>query len=136
MATLTDAQKDRICHFLGYPRFSQLAQSIQLGYPAATQPMFLVLDAFHRITPGGVDSILRDLCECESIEAQLSSARGRMKAESVGQVTLNAAETKMLRSELMYWTKRLADDLGVNVNPYSQMSWLGMQDGVNAKVSG
>jgi hypothetical protein len=136
MATFTDSERDRILHFLGYPKWTALAQSIQLGYPMASQPLFLVYDAFVRIDSGGVENALRDLCQCESIENQLADARSRFKATSVGNINLNAKETAMLRDELKFWTKRLADDLGVVVNPYSQMAWQGMQGGISTKVSG
>lgn len=134
---LTEDQKDRILHYLGYASWATLAQSIQLGYPTASQPLFLVYDAFMRITPGGIASVLRDLCQCEACEAQIGDARSRMKVESVGNITMRGNEADALRRELSYWTKRLADDLGVNVNPYSQMAWTGgMGGGINAKVSG
>jgi hypothetical protein len=136
MATFTEQDKDRVLHFLGYPNWIALSQSIMLGYPAASQPLFLVYDAFMRISQGGAESVLVDLCECESIEAQLRDARTRFKARTVGNIDLNMAETSMLRDELKYWTKRLADDLGVVVNPYSQMAWQGMQGGVSTRVSG
>ena len=134
--TFTDEQRDRILHFLGYPNWSTLAQSFQLGYPMASQPLFLVYDAFMRIGPGGVASALRDLCQCEGCEAQIGDARSRMKAEAVGNIRLRANEADALRRELQFWTKRLADDLGVVVNPYSQMSWQGMSPGVSSRVSG
>lgn len=132
----TEAQRDRILHFLGYPNWKSLAQSIQLGYPAASQPLFLVYDAFKRMNPAAVPTILADLCECEAIEAQLRDARSRMKALRLGELSTNPQETMMLRKELVFWTRRLSDDLGVVPNPYSQMVYLGMGGGMNAKVQG
>lgn len=132
----TEGQKDRILHFLGYPNWKSLAQSIQLGFPAASQPLFLVYGAFNKMNPDAVPTILADLCECEGIEQQLRDARSRMKATSLGDMTLNPAETRMLRGELTYWTRRLSDDLGVVPNPYSQMNALGMGGGLTAKVTG
>jgi hypothetical protein len=132
----TDEQKNRILHFLGYPEWKSLAQSIQLGYPAASQPLFLVYDSFVRIAPAAVPTVLADLCECESIEAQLRDARSRMKALRLGELQTNPQETAMLRKELVFWTRRLADDLGVVANPYSQIEYLGMGGGMNAKVQG
>jgi len=136
--TLTDSERDRVLHFLGYPSWSKLAASVQLGYPMASQPLFLVYDAIVRITAGGTESVRRDLCECESIEAQLRDARSRFKATSLGEITMNAQEPAMLRKELTYWTRRLADDLGVVANPYSQIEWNGGISGGGAfgRVSG
>lgn len=50
-------------------------------------------------------------------------------------MTLNAGELGDLRELIGYWTKRLADGLGVVPNPYSQMEFAG-GGGVNAKVQG
>jgi hypothetical protein len=133
----TLSEQARILHFLSYPKFSSLSQSIQLGYPAASEPLFLVEDAFKRITPEGEVSIRIDLCECEGIEKQLSQARGRFKATQLGELKVNENEAEQLRRELRYWSARLASDLGVNANPYSSFENLGEgQGGVNARVMG
>lgn len=132
----SEQEVSRIAHFLGYPRWQQMAASIQLGYPSASQPYFLFLDSLRRITPGGVESIRADLCQCESIERQMADARGRMRAAKVGEVEMRSDETSALREELVFWTRRLADDLGVVQNPYSQMEYQGMGGGLNAKVQG
>lgn len=132
----TDHEKARVRHFLGYPSFSQLSQSIQLGYPAASEPLFLLDDAFRRLVPEGEEVVRRDLCECEDIEKQLGGARSRLKAQNVGDIRMNGQETSNLRQELQFWSQRLADDLGVVRNPYSQMAHNGMPGGLNASVSG
>lgn len=134
----TAREKARIKHFLSYPDWVSLAQSIQLGYPAASQPAFLVDDAFHRLTPDAEESVRKDLAECECIEQQLSDARSRFRARRLGELELNQAEPKMLRHELLWWTTRLGDDLGVVPDPYSQMIYtaLSNQGGIGARVQG
>lgn len=134
----TDQEKARILHFLAYPNWQALSQSIQLGYPAASQPLFLVEDSFRRLFPFGEESVRKDLCELESIESQLSSARGRFKATQLGDLKVNAMETEQLQGQLEYWTCRLEDDLGVVRNPYSANSWRGAMQpgGLNARVMG
>jgi hypothetical protein len=132
----TAEEQTRILHHLGYADWQSMAQSIQLGYPAASQPAFLVRDSFGRFAPPAEGTIRRDLCELESIEAQLSAARQRFSAKTVGEVELNPRETAMLREEYGFWQKRLADDLGVFVNPYSQIGVNGLGGGLNARVIG
>lgn len=133
----TLSEQARILHFLSYPKFSSLSQSIQLGYPAASEPLFLAEDAFKRITSEGEVSIRIDLCECESIERQLSNARTRFKASKLGDLETNLSEPDQLRKELRYWTARLASDLGVWANPYSAFENGGeSQGGLNARVTG
>lgn len=134
--SFSDAEKTRVLHFLGYPDWEKVVKSIALGYPAASQPLFLVYQAFTNLTHGGESNVRRDLCELEAIERQLGDARGRFKASVVGSITLNPNEARMLRNELEHWTKRLEDDLGIVRNPYSQMSWRGQAGGVSGKVEG
>ncbi len=129
-------QRNRILHFLGYPMWKNLAQSIQLGYPAASEPLFLVYDAFIRMNPATIPTVLEDLCQCELVERQLSGARERMKASQLGNLKLNPRESLMLRNELTFWTRRLADDLGVVQNPDSQINYRGYGGGLNATVTG
>lgn len=134
----TDAEKARISHHLSYPQWRLLAQSIQLGFPSASQPLFLLDMAFDKISPVARDSVRIDLKECECIEAQMSDARGRFKATKIGEITLNPKEPEMLRKEMLWWVTRLADDLGVVGNPYSQMLYQGIMDmgGMNGRVIG
>ena len=130
----TEGEVAEILRFLGYANWKALAQSIQLGYPAAGQPMFLVLDSLKRIAPASRALVRKDLAELRCIEDQLSAARSRMRAVSLEGLRMNPAEANMLRQELAYWTKRLADDFGVVANPYSQMEYTGLPGGINAKV--
>lgn len=133
----TPEEKARIKHFLGYPDWVSLSQSIQLGYPAASQPAYLVDDAFRRLTLDGEAAVRRDLCECEAIEKQLSESRQRLKATEVAKVKMNMNEREDLRKEMVYWVSRLASDLGVVENPYSQFHHLGvLGGGRNARVEG
>lgn len=134
----TEFEKARVRHHLGYPSFASLAQAIQLGYPAASQPLFLVDDSFHRVTLEGEDAARRDLCECEAIEKQLSEARTRFKATEIGDLKINPEETRMLRQELMYWRQTLASDLMVVVNPNAPREYYGAMagGGINAVVTG
>lgn len=131
-------EKARIRHHLGYPSFASLAQAIQLGYPAASQPLFLVDDSFGRVTLEGEDAARRDLCECESIEKQMSEARSRYKATSLGDLVVNPLEPTMLRNDLVYWRQQLASDLMVVVNPYAPREYYGAMGagGINATVTG
>lgn len=124
--SFTDNEKSRVLHFLAYPDWVSLSGSIQLGFPAASQPLFLVEDAFQRLTPGGEESTRKNLCECESIELQMSDARSRLRARKVGNIEMNPDELMMLKQELTFWSIRLADDLGVISDPYAQAAHAGL----------
>lgn len=131
----SDEEKARIKHHLSYPDWQQLSNSIQLGFPSGAQPLFLVEQAFQRLSPGGEDAVRRDLCECEDIEKQMSEARRRMKASRLGNLHINHDETAMLRGELNYWVLKMASDLGVVTNPYAVAEYDNIRGGgANARV--
>jgi hypothetical protein len=134
IVSFSEKEKGRIRHFLGYPSWSNMAASIQLGFPAGSQPLYILEQAFNRLLPDGEASVRTDLCECESIEMQLASARKRFRAQQLGNLKANLKETHQLRDELVFWQRRLADDLGVPFNPYSSMGYKGMPGGMNASV--
>lgn len=123
-----------IYRFLDYPDWQSVAQSVQLGYPAAGHPLFLVRDSLQRISAPSRAVVRTYLCELRAIECQLRGARGRMKATRVGEVGINANEAAQLRTEYKFWKLRLSDALGVQPNPYAQMQYAGMGGGLNAKV--
>lgn len=133
-APLNDSEQSRIKHFLTYPDWEQLAASIQLGFPASSQPMYLLEYAFPKLTDDGIDTVRKDLCELESIEKQLSGARTRLKATELGNLKVNPHELQTLRQELVWWSLQLASDLGCGPNPFSAMQILSGGGGRNSRV--
>ena len=135
-AEFTEAEKDAILRFLGYPNWASLAQSIQLGFPAASQPLFLVFDSFRRVRPESRARIRLDLCRALEVEEQIADSRTRRRSKSVAEVQLNENELGDLVGLLDYWVTRIADALGVTRNPYSSMVYRGMAGGINGPVTG
>lgn len=116
---LTQQEQARIRDYLGYLNVSSAA-SIQLGFPRASQPLFLVQAAMDRVLPEAEDIVRKHLTELDKLESEVSGARRRLKATSVGEITLNAQELNALKKEQRYWAVRLADSLGVPLNAYSE----------------
>lgn len=115
----TKHEKTRIAHFLGYAHMSQLSASIQLGVPAGSQFLFVYEDALTRLFPEAEETVRKDLCQCEAIEAQMGDARSRYKASAVGELKMNPLERIMLMQDLEFWTDRLSTDVGAPRNPYA-----------------
>jgi hypothetical protein len=130
--SFNDHEKARVKHFLSYADWRQLSNSIQLGMPSAGLPLQLVEQSFQRLSPGGEESVRRDLCECESIEQQMSKARARFPASKLGELHVADNEPEKLRTELKFWCNRLCDDLGAFENAFSQAA-AGI-GGMNARV--
>ena len=118
-AVLSEEEKARIRRHLGYFTLNA-APSIQLGFPRASQPLFLVDQAFDQIPDYAVSLIRGDLAILDNIEVQLVEAQKRFKADKLGDLTINRSETDQLRGEYVYWAQRLADDLGCPLNIYAE----------------
>lgn len=138
VSSFSPEEQERIKYFLSYPDFVSLSQSIQLGYPAASQPLFLVEDAFKRLTPQAENSVRTVLCQLEAIESQIMSSITRIKAVSLGEITLNPNEDKILRRHMCWWVARLSDLLGVFPNPVSQMVYNALNSigGISGRSTG
>lgn len=129
---LTATEQAEALRYLGYANWSSLASSFQLGYPAPSQPEFLIRDAFTRIDEQGLQLVRKDLQELRCIEEQMSNSRGRLRASKVGNLSMNHGEFSQLKQHLIYWQERLASDLGGYVNPFSNGP--GVTSSRNAKV--
>jgi len=129
-----DEEKDGIFRFLGYANWRRLAQSIQLGVPSASQPFWLVLDAVIKISPESRARIRRDLKRALDVECQIEDSNSRVRTASVGDIKMNRHELDDLLRRLEYWTIRIADGLGVEINRHSIQGAYGFGGGINSRV--
>ena len=115
--SLTSTEEAECLRFLDYANWADVAGSFQLGFPATSQPEFLIRDAFTRINEQGIELVRKDLCALNAIEAQIGDT-SRLKAAKLGDLTLNENEFGDLRMRLTYWLGKLASDLGGYPNPF------------------
>lgn len=118
-AILGEEEKVRIRHHLGYLNV-QPASAIQLGFPRASQPQFLVESAMNNILVSAVGQIRKYISILDNIEDRLVGALDRLEASKLSEITLRADEHDALEREYYRWAQRLADDLGVPLNVYSE----------------
>lgn len=118
-AVLSEDEKNRIRHHLGYLITSPVS-SIQLGVPRASQPMFLVETAMNSIPEAAVGQVRKYVAVLDGLEDRLIEAVERFAASRLGDIDLRDNETDMIEKEYARWAKRLADDLGVPLNAYSE----------------
>ena len=138
---LTPADKERIRYHLGYLNIEASA-AIQLGFPRGSQAQFLVEQACERLmeaTVGGVSQIVSVL---DRIEGQMIASLTRLTAQQLGELKLRnsneeATEGDLLEREYRRWAQRLADNLGVPLNVYSERFREGSgAEGMNIPVVG
>lgn len=120
----TEQDRSRIFYHLGYPDVSS-ASAIQLGFPAQSQPQFLVAAAMDLLAPASVGRAILILNNLDTIERQQMQANGRLKAQQLGELKLRngndeATEQDLLEREYIRWAEKLADLLGVPTNPFSE----------------
>jgi hypothetical protein len=119
----TEQDRSRIYYHLGYPDITS-ASSVQLGFPALSQPQFLVSYAMDRLNPASVPRAIRILNILDGVEGQMVSALKRLQAQQLGELKLRntneeSTEQDLLEREYSRWAQRLADILGVPINPYA-----------------
>lgn len=119
MATLDNAEKERVRYHLGYMETS-FAASMQLGIPRPVQTVFLLESAMGLITDGNAVQRVRSiLAHLDHIEEQMKAATCSLVAEQVGDLKLRGNLPDLLEREYVRWAKRLADMLGVPLYAYS-----------------
>lgn len=119
LAILSEQEKNSIRHHTGYLVVAAVT-SIQLGFPRASQPMFLLESALNSLPETAVGQIRKYVAILDQLENQLVDAVSRFAAQKVGEITLRDNETDMIEGEYSRWAKRLADDLGIPLNIYSE----------------
>lgn len=119
LAVLTELEKNRIRHHLGY-LVTQAAASISLGVPRASQPAFLVEFAMNSIPVDAIGQVRRWVAILDTTEETMVDAQSRLAAKRVGNIEMREDELDSLEREYLRWARRLADDLGVPLNVYSE----------------
>lgn len=132
-AVLTEDEKNRIRHHGGY-LLTDPVSSIQLGFPRASQTQFLLEASMNRLPEAAVGQIRRYVAILDNIEDQLVDAQVRFKAKKLAEIELRDNETEMLEREYSRWAKRLYDDLGCPLNPYSERFRAGGGASINIPV--
>lgn len=101
---LTDTQKAKIRQYLGW------SARYHTNDDALEKAMVTIGDL-----PEDEARVTAALTVLETLDTELTEARGRLKASVVGSITLNANEIAWLRSEGRRVVKRIAAILGVEI---------------------
>lgn len=92
--------------------------SIQLGVPAVSQTGFLIEAAMDRIPVSAAGMVRRMVSILDMTEERMLEAQERLAARELGEITLNPEEIDNLEKEHDRWARRLANLLGVPLNPF------------------
>ena len=116
---LSDGEKQRARYHLGYPALTTAA-SVAFGVPTMNQTNFLVESALLRLLEPALEQV-RSICNTmDTIEKQLVTALGRLRAEKLGELELRGDECDALEGEYRRWGYRLSDVIGAPIYAYSR----------------
>lgn len=135
LATLTDEEKARIRHHLGYMNVSEAA-TFALGTPAAIETAFIIETAMNKVLDSALPLLRTYLCRCDETECQRFGSQKNARAQQVGDITPGgAAEQELLTKNYEYWRESLAGLLGVPPNPFDKRRAVS-PSGLNVPVRG
>lgn len=112
-------EKERVRYHLGYLNISQQT-ALGLGFPSASQLQFIVESSMNEVLPESEKTVRRAIQELDCIEDQLSTFRTSLEVTKSGNVGIRGPEAfAELERQYGWWSGRLADNLGVPLNPFS-----------------
>ncbi len=134
MTILTDEEKVRVRHHLGYLNVQE-AQTFNYGIPAGVQTQFSIESAMDKILPQSAGLVREHLCILDGIERQAIGAYELVETSEVGDIKIDPEMHRKLFGThgYMRWRASLANLFGVMPNPYD-FRFVGMSGGVNAPV--
>lgn len=130
--TLTDEQKVKVRHHLGYPNIAEVA-TFALGVPAQVETAFIIERCMNKLLPPSRPELERLLAICDQCEQQMVDDLELLAVESVGEITVNQDEQRKLVARYDYWVDSLANFLGVDRNPFDKRK-NGSGRGINVSV--
>lgn len=108
----SDEEKARIRRSLGFVNVTE-ASVLAYGAPLNAPLLALVETRMNQFMPSGEGLLREDLAAFEDTRRQLATANARMKATEIAGVKTNPAEVEQLKGQLKFWSRAIADQLGV-----------------------
>lgn len=117
-AVFSQEEQGRFLLHLGYSVVN-VGSFLSMGVLALTENMFVAVNALQHVPQSRV-GIVRDLLsKLDALYLKIFGATDFLYAEQVDQIKPNLEITNALRGEYDFWSRKLADSLGVYQNPYS-----------------
>jgi hypothetical protein len=117
-AVFTEEEQGRCLYHLGYAQVN-VAGFFSFGTLGLTQPLFIAINALQHV-PLSRAMIIRSLLQkLDEIEQQIGEAYKYLVASKLEQLELREEYPDLLEKEKTRFAQRLADALGVYVNPWT-----------------
>jgi hypothetical protein len=125
---LTDQEKVAIGYHLGYPN-TTMAYGLPGGFTTSGPFSFAFSNAVDNLKPSSEAFVRRCVQDLQCIEDKMTELRRDLGVKKVGNIELDI-EGALGELEVQYrnWGKKLADLLGVPINPFSE-HWMDVYGG-------
>lgn len=117
MSQLTDDEKVRVRHHLGYLNIQE-AQTFILGIPAGVQTSFIIEGAMNKVLDAALPLVRRLLATLDTIEGQMVDDAELAAVNGIGDIEINQKEQAQLRDQYDYHRRGLGNCFGVVPNPF------------------
>lgn len=118
MASLSDADKDRVRYHLEYPMLTSAVSTV--ASVVMHSDIRLVLEnQMDNVSPTITTYVQKCLNILDKIETQMEDAFERMQVLKADVVQINNNEESDLMAQYQHWRNRLCNLLAVTVNPFA-----------------
>lgn len=130
-AVVTDYEKDRTRHHLGYLGVEAVS-TFALGVPAAMQTTFMIEGAMVRLLPEAVERFRSLLCQLDAVESEVFCGMDLASVNKLDTIEINPKRLSELAKYYKIAQQGLANLLGCPANPFDMREWL--KGGINVPV--
>lgn len=117
---LTTEEIEAVAYHLGYPN-TERAPGLPGSFATSGPMAWAFQSAVTNLKVGSEPFVRRCIEELQCIEDQMSSSRRELGVKRVGNIELDMRDAEAeLEVQYINWADKLADALGVPVNPLSQ----------------
>lgn len=134
--SLTDEEKAKVRHHLGYANVSEAA-SFQLGIPAAIQTQFMIELAWDKVLPAAENLLKILICRMDDVEREVYSGLDLASLTKTGAIEVNPKRLNELGKHYCLAQQSLSNLVAVPPNPFDARSWIAQSGGgMNVRVMG
>lgn len=128
---LTELERVKVRGHLGFVNLTQVS-TFAVGTPAGVESAFVIEGAMNNVPEAALPLLRQYLAVLDKIEAQKVDDLENMAVDKLGNIELRADEQEALDRQYERWQGKVADLLGVYVNPFSKAGGRG----INVPVMG
>jgi len=128
---LTEQERVSLRHHMGFVNVSEV-QTFVLGVPAALETQYLIEGSMNRVLESALPQLRKLIAVLDGIENQKLENLELLAVTKVGEIEIRPDEQDALDKQYDFWRGKVANLLGIIVNPWDRSSGRG----INVPVRG